>query len=88
MNKENRVTSAYGFTVGFDGKSQFAPIAVQRFYNIDLDKVEITCYGEVAELALKRPERVTISCKDCSYKVAHISRNIRDNSVVILLTKN
>lgn len=81
--KENRVTNAFGFTVGFDGASQFAPLAVVRLYNMDADSLSIKCRGDVAELAYKRPERVRIDCKDCDYEVGMITRSASSGTVCI-----
>lgn len=80
-------TNRAGFTVGFDGKSSFAPIGVQSFYNVDVESVVIRCRGDVADLALKYPDRVQLSSVDNRFILGGVKRDA-DGAVTITAVKN
>lgn len=74
------------FTVGFDGKTLYAPIGVQNFYNVDVESVVIKCRGDVADMVLKYPERVQFSSTNNVFVYDGVERD-QDGAVLIKARK-
>lgn len=64
-----------GFTLSFEGKTRTEPIAVVRTYGVDVDDFSVTISGDLAELALARPDRVRVTGRNGNYYVSNINRH-------------
>lgn len=79
-------TRTGGMTLGFDGNHEFAPIALLRLYNCDMKCVTFLIEGDVAELALRRQDRLVLNDPDDTFSVVRVVRGV-GSSVMVTIEK-